>query len=80
MIKSDFIVVILSKKIQQFSFFIVEFEQNRLEIHKDHAVVVSKMVFEMNYIFAMVQNLDNVFELVIHVGLINNMLITFGEI
>ncbi|CAI2172436.1 910_t:CDS:2, partial [Funneliformis geosporum] len=70
--RSDFTAVKNSRQLQ-FPFFIVDFEQQGFEVHKDFAVVY-EAVFELNRILSRTQDLspDEIMQIKIHVGLIND--------
>ncbi|CAG8736402.1 3108_t:CDS:2 [Cetraspora pellucida] len=80
--RSDFAAVILDSKQWQFPFFIVKFERQGFEVHKDFAVVVCEAVFELNKILSRTHGLSpaEITQIRIHVGLINDTSINLGAI
>ncbi|CAG8584739.1 4302_t:CDS:2, partial [Acaulospora colombiana] len=80
--RSDFSAVILNSRQWQFPFFIVEFEQHGFEVHKDFAVVVCEVAFELNKILSRTQGLlpAETIKIKIYVGLINDTSINIGVI
>ncbi|CAG8726861.1 12200_t:CDS:2 [Gigaspora margarita] len=46
--RSDFAAIVNNNNDLQFAFFLVEFEQNGFEVHKDDIVVVAEAVHEFN--------------------------------
>ncbi|CAG8453436.1 8769_t:CDS:2 [Diversispora eburnea] len=80
--RSDFAVIFTNHNNLQFPFFIVEFERDGFEIHKDNIVVVSEAVYELNRILALAHNLseEEVNRTRIHIGLVNDTRISFNTI
>lgn len=80
--RSDFAAIVTNHNDLQFPFFIVEFESDGFEIHKDNIAVVSEAVYELNRILALAHNLseEEVNRTYVHIGLVNDTRISFNTI
>ncbi|CAG8795465.1 2736_t:CDS:2, partial [Racocetra persica] len=78
--RSDFACIITSPITkEQYPFFILEFEVDGIQIHKDFAVVVSEAVHALNRIISARVILESEISLAqMHVALVNNAHIRFG--
>ncbi|CAG8696575.1 6599_t:CDS:2, partial [Cetraspora pellucida] len=80
--RSDFAAIVNNNNDVQFPFFLVEFERNGFEIHKDEIVIVSKAAHEFNRILSLMHypSENEVNETNLHVGLVSDMKIRFGRL
>ncbi|CAG8780744.1 16429_t:CDS:2, partial [Cetraspora pellucida] len=80
--RSDFAAIVNNNNDIQFPFFLVEFERNGLEVHKDEIVIVSEAAHEFNRILSSMHypSENEVNETNLHVGLVNDMKIRFGRL
>ncbi|CAG8624491.1 18882_t:CDS:2, partial [Racocetra persica] len=79
--RSDFAAIVNNNNDLQFAFFLVEFEQNGFEVHKDDIVVIAEAVHEFNRILSLMHYPEKeVNETVLHIGLVNDTTIRFGSL
>ncbi|CAG8836636.1 20761_t:CDS:1, partial [Racocetra persica] len=71
--RSDFAAVVNNQDGLQFTFFLVEFEKNGFEIHKDNVVIIAEAVYELNRILSLIHypTEEEVNKICLHMGLVN---------
>ncbi|CAG8550624.1 10329_t:CDS:2, partial [Ambispora gerdemannii] len=80
--RSDFATVFISEDKCQYAFFMLEFEVDEFEIHKDHAVILAEAVFEMNRTLSAACNPspNEVTAIRMHIALANDTYVKFGAL
>ncbi|KAF0552563.1 ran-binding protein 10 [Gigaspora margarita] len=72
--RSDFSAIITNQNDTQFAFFLVEFERDGFECHKDDVVIVAEATYEFNRILSLAHSPseEEVNQIRLHYGLVNS--------
>ncbi|CAG8725603.1 5786_t:CDS:2, partial [Racocetra fulgida] len=78
--RSDFSAIVTNQDDIQFAFFLVEFERNGFECHKDNIVAIAEATHEFNRILSLAHDPseDEVNQVRLHIGLVNATTIHFS--